>query len=526
MIRTRLAAVLLAAAAFARFGPRPASAVPGNGNGNGAATRRTPRTTTSPRAPAPGARSADRMTRAFRGYALAVTAGGVAALTLLGLSGGATWDWRLLVLGGIVLLGELLPIDVPRRAGPRPGHHLDRLRVRERSASSARRRRGRSRGRVDRRRRRRADCRCSRSSSTPRSTCSRRRPPRRRARRRRRTLPLARLGGSSCRPCSRAVVFFVVNHVLAGIAAAMLAREPVGALPASATSPSRPSPRGCVLALAPGRRRQRRRSRCALVPLCLLPAARDLLRRAPGARATRHRACTTRSPGCPNRVPAARPPRARSPGRARRARRVADDRRPRRLQGRQRHARPRVRRPRCCSASARGSRGALRDRRHARPASAATSSPSCSPAAAGEDGERASPSGWSARSTTPFELDGMVAPGRARASASPASPSTAPSRRGAAAPRRRRAVLRQGLAAAGARSTRAAQDDYSVDRLLLASQLRRGIERGEIVARVPAQVPAARRPPDRRRGARALAAPGARARSGRTGSCRSPSRPA
>jgi len=57
------------------------------------------------------------MTRAFRGYALATTAGGVAALTLLGLAGGATWDWRLLVLGGIVLLGELLPIDVPRREG-------------------------------------------------------------------------------------------------------------------------------------------------------------------------------------------------------------------------------------------------------------------------------------------------------------------------------------------------------------------------------------------------------------------------
>src|SRR5688500_10028067 len=75
------------------------------------------RTTTSPRAPAPGARSGDDVTRAFSGYVCATVAGGAAAIALLGLSGTAVWDWRLLVLGGIVLLGELLPIDVPRREG-------------------------------------------------------------------------------------------------------------------------------------------------------------------------------------------------------------------------------------------------------------------------------------------------------------------------------------------------------------------------------------------------------------------------
>ncbi len=57
------------------------------------------------------------MSRAFRGYALITAAGGLAALPLLGLAGDAVWDWRLLVIGAIVLLGELLPIDVPRREG-------------------------------------------------------------------------------------------------------------------------------------------------------------------------------------------------------------------------------------------------------------------------------------------------------------------------------------------------------------------------------------------------------------------------
>jgi hypothetical protein len=58
------------------------------------------------------------MSGAFRAYAATVTLAGAATLAVLGVNGAETLvDWRMLVLGGIVLVGELLPIDVPRREG-------------------------------------------------------------------------------------------------------------------------------------------------------------------------------------------------------------------------------------------------------------------------------------------------------------------------------------------------------------------------------------------------------------------------
>ena len=58
------------------------------------------------------------MSRAFRTYALIVGAAGAASLAgLVLLGGGVVWDWRLLLLGIPVVITELLPIDVPRREG-------------------------------------------------------------------------------------------------------------------------------------------------------------------------------------------------------------------------------------------------------------------------------------------------------------------------------------------------------------------------------------------------------------------------
>ena len=40
-------------------------------------------------------------------------------------------DWRFWLMAALVLVGELLPIDVPRRDGARPRDDLDRVRVRD-----------------------------------------------------------------------------------------------------------------------------------------------------------------------------------------------------------------------------------------------------------------------------------------------------------------------------------------------------------------------------------------------------------
>ena len=162
----------------------------------------------------------------------------------------------------------------------------------------------------------------------------------------------------------------------------------------------------------------------ALVPLALLPVLALYI----GARraALRHPPRVPRRADGPARTGCcctSGSTRALAPG-ARRGRAAgAAAGRPRRLQGRQRHARPCLRRP-----PARRRRRA--DARRARapttcsPASAATSSPSCRPAPATRSAAARSPSGWSPRSSSRSRSTGSCSTS-APASASPASRTTA-----------------------------------------------------------------------------------------------------
>ena len=181
---------------------------------------------------------------------------------------------------------------------------------------------------------------------------------------------------------------------------------------------------------------------------------------------------------------------------------------------------------------------------YGRPLSSATSPPACAPRSARDDPARP-PRRRRVRRPARRRLRrrarprGRRAPGRvaragrsrstascstsAPASASPASPSTAPPPTSCCAAPTSRCTSRR-RRSGPSRSTPPARTTTRVDRLMLAAQLRRGIEDGELRARVPAQVPAARRP--RRRASRRSRA-GSTRRSGAIGPdgfTRSPSR--
>ena len=141
-----------------------------------------------------------------------------------------------------------------------------------------------------------------------------------------------------------AAVFFVVNHVLAGVGVALI----IGESPAHYLLSDLPfqvlsRPASCSRSRPSWSRR--REASMALVPLALLPVL-ALYIGARRAALDTHRAFHDALTDLPNRAAAARAPRARAGAGARRARAArAAAGRPRRLQGRQRHARARLRRP-------------------------------------------------------------------------------------------------------------------------------------------------------------------------------------
>jgi len=236
----------------------------------------------------------------FALYAIAVTIAGAAAVTLLLLfaPGPELGDWRLWLFGSLVLIGELFPIDVPRRDG------LDRVTtstafgfailllfgplpavVAYSSASLL------------------ADATAglaplkalfnaaqyaltlTTAGAVIAAVGS--------------ELPLDRLDGDLPAVAAGAATFLVVNHVLAGIAAAMLVREqPARYL--ICDLPFQLLTAGFVLGLAPVVTACAEVS-YALVPLCLLPMLAIYVGARQAAR-NAHRAVHDSLTGLPNRV--------------------------------------------------------------------------------------------------------------------------------------------------------------------------------------------------------------------------------
>ena len=358
-------------------------------------------------------------------------------------------DWRFWLMGALVLVGELMPIDVPRRDGadrvaistafafamllqfgllPAVLAYAAASRDRGRQLAAAAReghvQRGAVRALAGRRRR----------------WCSRRSATRRRSPRSPTALPAVLASGAT---------FFLVNHVLAGVGVALI----IGESPAHyllSDLPFQVLTAGFVLALSPVVVASSEAS-MALVPLALLPVLALYI----GAR----RAALRHPPRVPRRAHG--PP---EPAAAARAARAA------RWRGRA----PRTSRWRCCWSTSTTSRPsttrsatptatacsatsptACAPRSGATtcsPASAATSSPCCP---AGACDARARPrgrraAGRRARAAVRGRRDPARRPRQRRPRLLP-RPRLRPRR--AAARRRRRALRRQGGPAARSRST-------------------------------------------------------------------------
>ena len=183
--------------------------------------------------------------------------------------------------------------------------------------------------------------------------------------------------------------------------------------------------------------------------------------------------------------------------------------RPRRLQGRQRHARPRQRRPPAPGGRRPASARAARTRRRS-PASAATSSRCSSRRSATPRGRAASrlacrPCCSSRTSSRACSSQSSAAIGIAVA------PDARHRRLDAAQVRRHRDVQRQGQRRRRAsRSTTPTANRHSPRRLTLAARAATAIENGELEVLLPAEGRPPRRRDRRRRGTRPLAPPRAR----------------
>ena len=139
-----------------------------------------------------------------------------------------------------------------------------------------------------------------------------------------------------------ALAWFVINHVLAGAGAALLARAPGGAVSARRSSVPR-GDRRLAADACPGSRRVVA-GKLRADPRGRRAGPRDLLRRASGR--DQRSPCVPRPPHRPaeSLAPVREPRQEAAGGRACAIARCRDDRRPRRLQVDQRHARSRVRR--------------------------------------------------------------------------------------------------------------------------------------------------------------------------------------
>jgi diguanylate cyclase (GGDEF)-like protein len=419
------------------------------------------------------------VSRAFRTYALIVGAAGAASLAgLVLLGGGVVLDWQLLLLGIPVVVTELLPIDVPRREG------LDRVTTSTAFAFATLLVLGPAAAAIT----------LAGASLLADLAVAR--------------LPLVKawfnaaqyllclaaatlvLGAAGAHPPLSdlqphllavglgCLTFLIANHVLAGVAAALLAREPVGRYLVSDLS-FQGITALCVLALTPVVVASALES-MVLVPLCVLPLLAIYVGARQAARDA-HRAVHDSLTGLPNRALL----------RERLERAVAD-----------RHARFSLmildlddfKAVNDTLGHAYGDRllqlvgarltGALR--------------PSDTLARLGGDefavllpgsgDPNAAAERLVAALDEPFDLDGVVLHVRASVGVVRASERNEPPEE----------LLRQAdIALYCAKASHepveayaAAQDNYSVDRLMLAAQLRRGLEAGEIVLEYQPKFPA------------------------------------
>jgi diguanylate cyclase (GGDEF)-like protein len=234
----------------------------------------------------------------YYAWAVIVAGGAAAVVTALVASAPDIGDWRLLVFAALVLLGELFPIDVPRRDG------LDRVTTSTAFGFAILLLYGPEPAIV-----------AYAAASLVADATARLAPLKALFNAAQyvlavaaaaavigalgTSLPLDRLDGNLAAVASGALTFLVVNHVLAGVAAALLMREPIARYLVT-DLPFQLATAGFVLGLAPVVAASAEVS-FALVPLCLLPVLAIYFSARTSAR-NAHRAVHDALTGLPNRL--------------------------------------------------------------------------------------------------------------------------------------------------------------------------------------------------------------------------------